>query len=47
MTNVKVSGGVGVYFINGDFTVNENNALPVGQSLFIIAKGVIRSIKDY
>jgi len=41
MTNVKTSGGTGVYFINGDFTVNENNTVAVGQSLLIIAKGKI------
>lgn len=41
MTNVKADGGNGVYFINGDFTVNENNTVTVGQSLLVIVKGKI------
>ena len=41
MTTVKADGGAGVFFINGDFTVNENNTVPVGQSLIVIAKGKI------
>lgn len=41
MTNVNAAGGTGVYFINGDFTVNENNTVTVGQSLLIVVKGKI------
>jgi hypothetical protein len=41
MTVVKANSGTGVFFIDGNFNVNENNVVASGQTLFIIAKGAI------
>lgn len=41
MTMVKARGGVGVFFVNGDFSINEDNTLNSGQSLMVIVKGKI------
>ena len=35
------AGATGVYLVNGDFTVDINNVVPVGSYLMIIAKGTI------
>ena len=43
MTTVKAAGigGTGIIFVNGDFNVDVNNTVTVGNSLFIVAKGKI------
>lgn len=41
MTDVNNIGGTGVILVNGDFNVNVDNTLPVGNFLMIVAKGKI------
>ena len=41
MSDIISLGGTGVFFVNGDFTVDQDNIVTVGKYLMIITKGTI------
>lgn len=41
MIDVKNVGGSGVFLVNGDFIVNNNNVVSPGSFLMVVAKGKI------